>query len=465
MLTKKRIEKYLEKCLETGADFSEIFLESVETNTIIMNNSKIEKINTSVEKGIGIRICLNNKKVYGYTNKLDDNSINSLIAKLTQSFNKKPIKIKVELKRLKNYKDKVEIPHDQYSLESKKELLLKIDSIARSTSPLINQVEASLTEKYQLVTIANSDGDYKQDKRIFTGLITNMYAKDKEIREKSYIRKCFKQGYEFLKNINIEDLTKGLVESATKKLQAIECPSGKMPVVIGSGFGGVIFHEACGHSLEATTVAKGTSVFSNMLNEPIASSKVTLKDNAKIPFAWGSNNIDDEGNICKDNTLIEKGILKNYLIDNINNRTMNLNPTSSGRRESYKYSPTSRMSNTYLEKGTDKIEDMIKSISYGIYAKDMGGGSVNPITGDFNFAVMEAYLIKNGKIVCPVKGASLIGNGKDVIKQVSMVSDDLSLSPGWCGSLSGSIPVTVGMPTIKVDNILVGGKGEKINEL
>lgn len=465
MLEKNKIGEYLKKCLETGADFSEIFLETTSKNNIIMNDSKIDKVTTSIINGIGIRICQGVKKVYGYTNKLDDENILELIEKLTQSFEGEINKNEVELNELESFKDKIKIPHEKYLETDKKKILLKIDEIARSKSNYVNQVYASLVENHQKVTIANSEGIYREDDRIFTGLSIDVYVKSDDLKEKSSLRKCFKTGYEFLENINLETEIDKLVTSAIAKLDAKECPSGTMPVIIGNGFGGVIFHEACGHSLEATTVAKETSVFTNMLETKIANSKVTLKDNALIPEMWGSNNIDDEGNLCQNTTLIENGVLKNYLIDKINNRTMKLNLTSSGRRESYKFSPTSRMSNTYLEKGNDKIEDMIKSIEYGIYAKEMGGGSVNTITGEFNFSVTEAYLIEKGKITDMVKGASLIGSGQEVIKNVSMVGEDLELSPGWCGSISGDIPVTVGIPTIKVDNILVGGKGEKINEL
>ena len=268
---------------------------------------------------------------------------------------------------------------------------------------------------------------------------------------------------EFLDNLNIEEITKNTAQVALTKLDAIECPSGQMPVIIGNGFGGVIFHEACVHALEATTVAKGSSVFNNMLNKKIASDKVTIIDDGTLKNKWGSINIDDEGMKSQKNILIENGILTKYLVDYINGKKMNSKPTGSGRRQNYKYAPTSRMSNTYLARGSDKIDDMIKSIKYGIYAKSMGGGCVEPTTGDFNFAVQEAYLIENGKITKPIKGASLIGNGKEIIKEVSMVSNDLELAAGVCGSLSGWVFTTVGQPTIKVDKIIVGGKGEKVN--
>jgi len=231
-----------------------------------------------------------------------------------------------------------------------------------------------------------------------------------------------------------------------------------MVVAIDNGFGGVIFHEACGHSLEATSVAKGNSEFAGKLGQKIASDKVTAIDDGTLPNEWGSLNIDDEGNPTRKNVLIEKGILKGYMIDKLNGRRMNMEPTGSSRRQSYKYAPTSRMTNTYIAPGDDENEEIIKSIDYGLYAKKMGGGSVNPVTGEFNFAVLEGYMVKNGKIDTPVRGATLIGKGSEILKKIDMVGKELDLAAGMCGSVSGSVPTNVGQPLIRVSEITVGGR-------
>lgn len=265
-------------------------------------------------------------------------------------------------------------------------------------------------------------------------------------------------GFEFYDTINLDDIAKEASRSAVTMLNAKPCPSGKFPVVIDNGFGGVIFHEACGHSLEATSVAKGTSVFSGKLGQKIASDKVTAFDDGTIKNSWGSINIDDEGEEAKKTVLLENGILKNYLVDKFNGEKLGLNSTGSCRRESYKYIPTSRMTNTYIACGNDKKEDIIKNTEFGIYAKYMGGGSVNTSTGDFNFAVNEAYIIKNGKISEPVRSATLIGKGEEVLKSIDMVSDNLKLAEGMCGASSGSVPVNVGQPMIRVSEITVGGR-------
>ena len=462
MLKKQELEHYLKKCLQTGADFAEIYLEESCHKNIRLIDQKVQKVWTSIETGIGIRICLQDKIVYGSTNNLDN--LDTLLKRLISNFKNSPNNKEIKLPKKKIYHDNIKISHQEYPVEKKKELLHKIDKIARNESDKISQVQVVLIEEDKKITIANTNHLYTEDNRTLTRISITTFVKEKEQIEKAYVAPGFKIGYEFLEKVNVEKLTKETVKNALKKLNAQECPSGEMPVIIGNGFGGVIFHEACVHSLEATTVAKGSSVFCDKIGKQIASSKVTIVDDGTLENKWGSFNIDDEGAISKRNILIEKGILKSYLIDYINGKVMKSPSTSSGRRESYKYAPISRMSNTFLLEGTDKIEDMIKSIDYGIYAKNMGGGSVDPKTGDFNFAVNEAYLIENGKVTIPIKGASLIGNGAEIIQRVSMVSNDLELTAGICGSKSGWIPVTVGQPTIKVDKILVGGKGEKIHE-
>lgn len=463
MLEKQDLEQYLKQCLSTGADFAEVFIEESINKNIKLIDQQIQKISTALIKGLGIRICLKDKVVYGYTNDLNKNKITNLIQNLISNFSGQPTPININLNKKTTYQDPIKIPHDTYPIKDKKKILYKIDELARKESEKVNQVQAILIENDQHITIANTNNLYKEDKRTLTRLSMTIFVKEQAKIEQASTAPGFKQGYEFLEHIDLANLTKETVKYALEKLTAPDCPSGEMPVVIGNGFGGVIFHEACVHALEATTVAQGSSVFSNMLGKPIASPKVTIIDDGTLENEWGSINIDDEGYPSQRNTLIKEGLLTSYLIDYINGKIMQSKSTSSGRRESYKYAPTSRMSNTFLLQGTDNIEDMIASIPYGLYARIMGGGSVDPKTGDFNFAVNVAYLIENGKITTPVKGASLIGNGADIIKRVSMVGSDLKLAAGMCGSTSGSIPVTVGQPTIKVDKILVGGKGEPIH--
>ena len=263
---------------------------------------------------------------------------------------------------------------------------------------------------------------------------------------------------ELFDGISPESVGEEAARQALVSLQAVPCPSGVMPVAIENGFGGVIFHEACGHSLEATSVAIGMSQMAGKIGELVANPNVTAIDDGTIPNAWGSCNIDDEGEPMQRRVLIENGILKSYMIDRLGARRMGMPHTASGRRQSYAFEPTSRMTNTFIAAGSDRNEDIIASIENGIYCAAMGGGSVNPFTGAFNFSVREGYMIRNGKICESVRGASLIGTGSDIIQKIDMVGTNLDTAQGMCGSSSGSIPTDVGQPLIRVSEITVGGQ-------
>jgi len=258
--------------------------------------------------------------------------------------------------------------------------------------------------------------------------------------------------------VNPEEAAKTAANMAVTMLHADACPAGVMPVVIDGGFGGVIFHEACGHSLEAAAVAFGNSEFAGKLGQQIASPIVTAVDDGTMPNEWGSSNIDDEGVPTTRLTLIENGVLKNYMIDRLNGRRMNMPSTGSGRRQDYTLAPTSRMRNTFIAPGEHDEGEIIASCGDGLYAKSMGGGSVNPVTGEFNFAVDEGYLIRGGRIDRPVRGATLIGKGAEILKKIDRVGKNMWMAQGMCGASSGSIPTNVGQPMIRVTDITVGGR-------
>ena len=456
-MNKKTLQLLLDNIIESEVDFGEIFYENTLVKTYEVIDSKLDTINSRITHGVGIRLAHNNDIVYGYTNDLKKKSLYELVNRIKNNFSNNRLIKEVNLERLKISRDKSVIKHNDMDDNKKKEYLLNIDKLARSIDSRIVQVDTVFYESDSEVIIANTNNTYVKENRPLTRLNITVIAKDDKKQTKSSKSYGISGGYELLDEIDIKKEVENLATSAIKKLSAKPCPSGEMPVIIGPGFGAVIFHEACGHSMEATTVSYNTSILSGKLNEKIASSKVSIIDDGTLKSKWGTTVYDDEGNKTRKNVLIKNGVLKGYLIDYLNNRKMNMEITGSGRRESYKYAPTSRMNNTYLVKGHDKIEDMIKSVKYGIYAVNMGGGSVDPVTGDFNFAVNEAYLIENGKITDMVLGGSLIGNTLDILNNVSMVSDDLSFDTGFCGSVSGNVPVTIGEPTILVSKILVGG--------
>jgi len=447
--------------LVTGADFAEIYLEQNDSSFLSLENGKTESSLSSTTYGAGIRLLNKLQSVYGYTNDISRKGLMNLATSLAKSFQgERLITVeKINKVRVKNA-HVYERPLSEVSREEKIALMKEAHEVISSYDKRIVRIQCSFMNNRKVVTIFNSDGkqfaDFKERGRMAFVAIASENGKI----ETSFEGPGATAGMEFFTaKISVRDTAKRVAELAIKMLTAAECPSGKMPVVIGNGFGGVVFHEACGHSLEATAVAKKLSVFSDSLGKQIASPLVTAIDDGTIANGWGSNNIDDEGNPTQRNVLIKDGICTSFLVDSFNGRRMNAKANGACRRESYRYEPTSRMSNTFIAAGNSTHEEIIAATKLGLYAASMGGGSVNPATGEFNFSVSEAYIIRDGKIAEPVRGATLIGSGADILMKIDMVGNNLQRAQGMCGSVSGSIPADVGQPTIRVSEILVGGRG------
>ncbi|HPM07488.1 MAG TPA: TldD/PmbA family protein, partial [Bacilli bacterium] len=426
-----------------------------------LENGKTESSLSSTTYGAGIRLLNKLQSVYGYTNDISRKGLMNLATSLAKSFQgERLITVeKINKVRVKNA-HVYERPLSEVSREEKIALMKEAHEVISSYDKRIVRIQCSFMNNRKVITIFNSDGkqfdDFKERGRMAFVAIASENGKI----ETSFEGPGATAGMEFFTaKISVRDTAKRVAELAIKMLTAAECPSGKMPVVIGNGFGGVVFHEACGHSLEATAVAKKLSVFSDSLGKQIASPLVTAIDDGTIANGWGSNNIDDEGNPTQRNVLIKDGICTSFLVDSFNGRRMNAKANGACRRESYKYEPTSRMSNTFIAAGNSTHEEIIAATKLGLYAASMGGGSVNPATGEFNFSVSEAYIIRDGKIAEPVRGATLIGSGADILMKIDMVGNNLQRAQGMCGSVSGSIPADVGQPTIRVSEILVGGRG------
>ena len=449
----------LEACLATGANFGELFIEDTNHHNYMMSNGELAEVDAESVHGVGIRILKGAEEVYGYTNDTSTSAMLALAKKLASSFSGEKVAEVAPLNLVKLPKI-VEIkkhPRD-VKLEDKVALMKKANDACLAVEGVIQSM-TRLGEACQDVTIVNSNGTIAHDERCNLRLYQIAIAtngKESQNGARNYGRN---QGYEMFDGYNVAALGKEAAEAAVRMLSAEDIAGGKMTVVIDNAFGGVILHEACVHSLEATSVARGLSVFCGKLGQKIANDCVTAVDDGTIAGEWGSINCDDEGNPTHKNILIENGVLKSYLVDYRNSFRMNHPITGSGRRESYKYSPTSRMTNTFFAPGKFTKEEIIASVKNGFFAAQMGGGSVNPSTGEFNFAVQEGYLIEDGKLTTPIKGATLIGSGAEVLMNVDMIaSDNLELAAGMCGSLSGSIPTNVGQPTIRVQNITVGGR-------
>lgn len=454
-MNKEKLENLLNIMTSTGSNYSDIFLEEKSEITWKMIDSKIDDIIVENIKGVGLRVCDEHNTYYSALNDLNFDNLTLAATNLSANVNKKRIINDIKLNDLIDNSNKK--TNKYLSNLEKKEYLLQIDKIARNFSNKIDQVRAQFYEMEQDVTIASSDGKFVRDKRYLKRLTIVVYAKNKDKKAQSVYSIGSCSDYSFLDNIDIEKEVKELARISIEKLSADYAPSGRMPVIIGND-SGVLIHEACGHALEATSVADDASVLGNSLFKKVANNCVTIIDDGTLTNFFGSSDYDDEGTKTQKNILIENGILKSFLVDKKNSKRMNHHITGSARRESYHLSPTSRMNNTYLANGNKSLDEMLKSIEFGLYAKKMGGGQVNVVTGDFNFGVDEAYVIRNGKIAELVVGGSLIGNIKEVLNNIEMVSDDLNFATGLCGSESGWVPVTDGQPTIKLSSILVGGK-------
>lgn len=461
MLDKKIVEDVLYAALSYGGDFAEIFVEDKDTRRIKMVSGLVEESISGRDYGVGIRIFQGVNSIYAYTNDSSRDNLIKVAKEASKALENKVVDVSLNFLK-SDYTNNNEIKKyfNQISMKEKVDLLTKGYESAKSYSDLITQVTGTYLEEDQDILIANTDGIFATDKRVRTRYsIQSVASKDGEMQV-GYSAPGKSMGFELYDEIDVEEVGKEASRIAVVSVNADYAPSGKMPVIIDNNFGGVLFHEACGHGLEAEHVSKGASVFAGKEGKQVASKLVTAIDDGTIPNAWGTTNIDDEGMPTKKNILIEDGILKSYLIDNLNGRRMNKKSTGSSRRQSYKYAPTSRMNNTYIAPGDSSLEEMIKNTEYGLYAKNLGGGSVNTATGDFNFAVMEGYMVKNGKLENAVRGATLIGSGIKVLEKIDMVGDNLGLGQGMCGASSGSIPVNVGQPSIRVSSLTVGGRKE-----
>ncbi|MBQ6951801.1 MAG: TldD/PmbA family protein [Clostridia bacterium] len=459
MLSEQLAAKVLAEAVKTGGDFAEIFLEDRLNHSLSMLSGKVETVNSLRLHGAGVRVFSGTQGIYVYTN---DTTEAGLIACARRAagaiLDGKGAQVHpLSWQDTKNIHpillrpDQVKSARKVEKMRAAQAALKQYDEIA--------QAAVSYSDSLQRVWIANTEGLFTGDTRVYTRFFVNAIASNGTENQTGSASPGAMQGFEiFDHRIDPEACAHKAARQAITMLHAPLCPAGVMPVVIDNGFGGVIFHEACGHSLEATSVAPGNSEFCGKLGRKVASDKVTAIDDGTLPNEWGSLNIDDEGTPTTRLVLIENGILKNYMIDKLNARKMGMPITGSSRRQGYMYAPTSRMRNTYIAAGNDDEAEIISSMGDGLYAKAMGGGSVEPSTGKFNFSVQEGYLVKDGKIAHPVRGASLIGRGSEILPLIDRVGKDMQMAQGMCGSQSGSVPTNVGQPMIRVSSMTVGGR-------
>jgi TldD protein len=460
MLNDQTARKVIDCGLAEGASFVDLYIEKNQSLAITLKSQKIEQISDGIDFGIGIRVLFGTKVLYGYTNSVDPDEL-IRITRLLCAMDRQPNASANPINFTKSSPiaslNGVLGINRLVDLDERIQFLKSIDSATRAASANISQVSANSLERYQQIEIFNSLGLHTQDERFYTRIASEAIATDGDKKDSAFFGPGGFGGWELARRMDPKYIADEISRKALLSLHAEACPAGKFPVVIDNGFGGVIFHEACGHLLETTSVEKKASVFWDKKGEMIANSAVSAVDDGTIDEGWGSIRMDDEGMPTQRTQLIKNGKLENFMADYVGSLKTGHPRTGSARKQSYKFAPASRMRNTFIEAGPHKVADLIASIDNGIYARSMGGGSVNPGTGEFNFNVQEGYLIKNGKVDRPVKGATLIGTGPETLSKISMVADNFMLMAGMCGSVSGSIPAAVGQPAVKVDEILVGG--------
>jgi len=459
---KPQIEELLSIGKSAGADIVEIFLEKTDNISLLAEQDNISNVNPSFGIGAGIRVFLGKKDGFVSTNDL---SRQGLLFALSQALGMLGLEIgkhnKNKFDGLKVLKDfgikKNNWLHDSPGLNESTIKLLESTKLLSNKNKNLQVRRASYSRNWQEILVAASDGVFARDIRLHQTVGLNVIAIKDKNRSTSARRYGSSGNPNDLRNWNIDNSANELNDSAQQMLHAEYVDAGQMPVVLANKFGGVIFHEACGHLLETTQLERGTSPFHDKVNQQIANKAVSAVDEGLSTYAFGSLSMDDEGMEPQNTLLIEDGILKRFLSDRAGYLRTGHQRTGSGRRQNFSFAAASRMRNTYIKQGEFSPDNLIESVDNGLYCKSMGGGSVGP-TGQFNFSVEEGYIIKNGKLDKPVKGATLIGEAKEILPRISMCANDLDLAAGFCGSVSGSVNVTVGQPHIKVDSITVGGR-------
>ncbi len=456
---KEDMEKVLNIALGRGGDFAEIYVERRTVNSCSTEEAKMEDVSFGIVGGVGIRLIDDDKTYYAYTSDFSLESLEQCAETLSKALKKEKKARKILLTKLRTAVVNPELVYpDQVSMSEKVALLQKLDRFCWASDTRVSQVKVLYGDVVQSIAVANSLGELIEDERVRTKLVVQVIASDQDGQIQSgYDAMGGSVGFELFREADPFSVAKNAVHRALLMLEAKLAPAGKMVVIMSSEAGGTMVHEACGHGLEADLVEKGLSVYAGKIGQQVASPLVTVVDDGTMIGKYGTTQYDDEGVPCQKNVLIEHGILKAYMTDRLTAEKMNIPLTGNGRRESYKHKPVTRMTNTYIAPGQDDPAEMIREIKRGFFAKKMGGGQVNTVNGDFVFEVSEGYLIENGKVTTPVKGATLTGNGPEVLKMIDRVGQDLGYSIGTCGKDGQGVPVADAQPTIRIPELIVGG--------
>lgn len=455
------IRRVMKELASNGADDADLYFEHSRTNVVTMEDSIISKASSSIEQGVGLRVVVGQQTGFAYTEDL------TLESMLKAARTAAAIARGQQVAAPSHYNPQkqgdlyqISLPWSEVGIDKKLPLIQKVESMAKQRDAAIQKVRVNWADQEQRVMIATLDGRLVTDYRPMTRLWCSLTAKKNGQTQSNSANLAARQGLDWYTDDQLKMLVDQAVERTMVLFEAKRPPAGEMPVVLAAGASGILLHEAIGHGMEADFNRKGTSIYSDMLGKKVAESSVTVVDQGTLPHERGAINFDDEGNPSGRTTLVENGILRSYLHDNISSRHYKLKPTGSGRRESYKHSPMPRMTCTFMENGPNTRDEMVASMEKGIIAETYTNGQVQIGAGDFTFYIKNGWMVENGKVTAPIKDCNIIGNGPEVLKRISMVANDGKLDTGgWtCGKNGQSVPVSQGMPSVLVSSMTVGGE-------
>jgi len=462
VISKSIAEEILEISLSKGGDFSELFFEVSNSLYFYFDDNKLEEAVAGEDVGVGLRVILGDRTFYGYTTDISLMGLRKLAKNLAEAVFQGDKDIKVVLSEKDEYGIRPLKDIGSFEIKEGKDILKIMNEKARGYDSRIVQFTSVIRTVDQKILIANTEGDFIEDRRVRTAVYGLSVGSYNGIIQTGYETVAGTVGWELLTEEVINKIPYEASRRAILLLEAKEAPAGVMPVVISLKAGGVLIHEAVGHGLEADLVDKGVSVYKGKIGEKVASELVTMVDAGVLEGMYGSSAVDDEGVKTNYNVLIDRGILKGYMHSRITAKKFNVRPSGNGRRQNFRYPPIPRMTNTFILPGESKVEDMLQRLERGIYVVKMGGGQVDTTSGDFVFGIEEGYLVINGEIKHPIRGATLIGNGPKILEKIEMIGNDIGFAPGTCGKDGQGVPVTDGMPTLFISEITIGGteKGE-----
>ncbi len=452
--------KIIKRSLVNGGDYADVFVQQERPLLIQLEDDKIEQLTSGTDSGVGVRVVFGDKSSYAYSNDFSESSLIDLADSVSRAVKgEKESSPSSDLSRVRPSVD-FKIKYDPREIEIKKKLQLveNANRAAKGYSSKIKQVSVTYRDSVQNICIATSDGTIAEDERIHTLALINVIAAEGDVLQTGYEPVGALSGFELFEENPLDEIAVKAAQKAVAMLNANKAPGGRMPVVISSEAGGTMIHEAVGHGLEADLVQHGLSVYKDKIGQRIASPLITIIDDGTLANKRGSFRFDDEGIISQRTVLVDKGILKGYMHDRLTACRDGVRSTGNGRRQSYKYRPVPRMSNTLIAPGKGSPIDILRSLDKGFFVKKMGGGQVNTVTGEFVFEVSEGYLIENGQIGALVRGATLIGNGPEILHSIDMVGNDIGFAIGTCGKDSQGVPVSDAMPTVRIPEMVVGGE-------